>query len=142
MRHHLETTTSPEDDVVVAGDWNIAPTDIDVWDPAAFAGSTHVTPEERAAFGSRFDALSREMGFDMSMEEWVDSELGGTENFEAQLLLRGKPTTPQDFLEIARMRHAFEREGAWNAVGNAFMDTYAALGGTQMGAVLASRVSR
>jgi exodeoxyribonuclease III len=31
------------------GDFNIAPADDDVWDPAAFAGSTHVTPDERAA---------------------------------------------------------------------------------------------
>jgi exodeoxyribonuclease-3 len=31
------------------GDFNVAPTDADVWDPAAFAGSTHVTPAERAA---------------------------------------------------------------------------------------------
>ncbi len=29
------------------GDFNIAPTDADVWDPAAFAGSTHVTKAER-----------------------------------------------------------------------------------------------
>ncbi|MBB2944085.1 exodeoxyribonuclease-3 [Actinoplanes lutulentus] len=35
--------------VVVAGDYNVAPTDADVWDPAVFAGSTHVTPPERAA---------------------------------------------------------------------------------------------
>jgi exodeoxyribonuclease-3 len=35
--------------VVVAGDFNVAPTDDDVWDPAVFAGSTHVTPPERAA---------------------------------------------------------------------------------------------
>jgi exodeoxyribonuclease III len=33
----------------VMGDFNIAPTDADVWDPAAFADSTHVTPQERAA---------------------------------------------------------------------------------------------
>jgi exodeoxyribonuclease-3 len=33
--------------LVVAGDMNIAPADIDVYDPAAVAGSTHVTPEER-----------------------------------------------------------------------------------------------
>ena len=31
------------------GDFNIAPTDDDVWDPAVFVGSTHVTPAERAA---------------------------------------------------------------------------------------------
>ena len=32
---------------IVAGDFNIAPADIDVFDPAAWEGSTHVTPEER-----------------------------------------------------------------------------------------------
>jgi exodeoxyribonuclease III len=34
---------------VIAGDMNIAPTDVDVWDPAVFTESTHVTPPERAA---------------------------------------------------------------------------------------------
>jgi exodeoxyribonuclease-3 len=32
----------------VMGDFNIAPADADVWDPAAFIGSTHVTDAERA----------------------------------------------------------------------------------------------
>jgi exodeoxyribonuclease-3 len=35
--------------LVACGDFNVAPTDADVWDPAAFAGSTHVTPAERRA---------------------------------------------------------------------------------------------
>lgn len=35
--------------VVVAGDMNVCPTDTDVYDPAAFVGATHVTPQERAA---------------------------------------------------------------------------------------------
>jgi exodeoxyribonuclease III len=34
---------------VVCGDMNIAPTDADVFDPAAFVGQTHVTAPERAA---------------------------------------------------------------------------------------------
>ena len=34
---------------VVCGDFNIAPTDDDVFDPKAFIGSTHVTPAEREA---------------------------------------------------------------------------------------------
>ena len=38
-----------EQELVVMGDFNIAPHDVDVYDPAAFAGSTHVTPEERGA---------------------------------------------------------------------------------------------
>ncbi|MFA9432122.1 exodeoxyribonuclease III [Egicoccus sp. AB-alg2] len=35
---------------VIAGDLNVARDDRDVWDPAVFRGSTHVTPEERAHF--------------------------------------------------------------------------------------------
>jgi exodeoxyribonuclease-3 len=34
----------------LVGDWNIAPTDEDVYDMAAYAEDTHVTPLERAAF--------------------------------------------------------------------------------------------
>lgn len=40
---------------VVCGDFNIAPTDDDVWDPAQFVGSTHVTAEERAALAALRD---------------------------------------------------------------------------------------
>ena len=35
--------------LAVCGDFNVAPTDADVWDPALFTDSTHVTPAERAA---------------------------------------------------------------------------------------------
>jgi exodeoxyribonuclease-3 len=38
--------------LVVAGDMNVAPDDRDVYDPVAFAGSTHVTPAERGALGA------------------------------------------------------------------------------------------
>ena len=37
----------------VAGDFNVAPADVDVYDTVAFEGSTHVQPEER----SRIDAI-------------------------------------------------------------------------------------
>lgn len=43
-------------DVVVAGDMNVCPTDTDVYDIAQFAGSTHVTPEERTALAAVADA--------------------------------------------------------------------------------------
>ncbi len=36
--------------LALMGDFNIAPLDTDVWDINFFAGSTHVTPEERQAF--------------------------------------------------------------------------------------------
>ena len=35
--------------VAVCGDFNVAPDDGDVWDPAAFVGATHVSEPERAA---------------------------------------------------------------------------------------------
>ncbi|GAB3749450.1 exodeoxyribonuclease III [Yimella radicis] len=42
--------------ILLAGDWNIAPTDDDVWDVAFFEGRTHVTAPERAAFQAIVDA--------------------------------------------------------------------------------------
>ena len=39
----------------MVGDWNICPTDDDVFDPAQFRTSTHVTPPERAAFQAFLD---------------------------------------------------------------------------------------
>ena len=39
----------------MVGDWNICPTDDDVFDPAQFQKSTHVTPSERAAFQGFLD---------------------------------------------------------------------------------------
>ena len=39
----------------LVGDWNICPTDDDVFDVKQFAKSTHVTPPERAAFQGFLD---------------------------------------------------------------------------------------
>jgi len=41
---------------VLAGDWNLAPTDEDVFDITKFARSTHVTPPERAAYQRFLDS--------------------------------------------------------------------------------------
>lgn len=47
LRDTAERETTAYSDVLLMGDFNVAPTDDDVWDAAEFAGSTHVTPEER-----------------------------------------------------------------------------------------------
>jgi exodeoxyribonuclease-3 len=39
----------------LVGDWNVCPTDDDVFDVKQFANSTHVTPAERAAFQTFLD---------------------------------------------------------------------------------------
>ena len=41
--------------MAIGGDFNVAPADIDVWDPAAAHGGTHVSDPERAAIGALLD---------------------------------------------------------------------------------------
>jgi exodeoxyribonuclease-3 len=59
----------------VCGDFNVAPTDDDVWDPSRFVGSTHVTPPERAALaelqalGLR-DVVPRPLKYDRPFTYW------------------------------------------------------------------------
>ena len=48
----LAEAASADEPLVLGGDMNVAPADIDVWDPAALEGATHVTAQERAAFGA------------------------------------------------------------------------------------------
>jgi len=46
----FEDQADPSEPLVLGGDFNIAPTDSDVWDPTACHGGTHVSPREREAF--------------------------------------------------------------------------------------------
>lgn len=50
---YVGRTTRP---LVLTGDFNIIPTDDDVWDPSLFLGKTHTTPRERAALHHLEDA--------------------------------------------------------------------------------------
>lgn len=56
-----ELAESPERPFTIIGDYNVAPTDEDVWDIAQFEGSTHVTSQERAALTALQDAGLREV---------------------------------------------------------------------------------
>jgi exodeoxyribonuclease-3 len=47
LRQHLDADTSPDQDVIIGGDYNIAPDDRDVPDPAKLVGATHVSQAER-----------------------------------------------------------------------------------------------
>jgi exodeoxyribonuclease-3 len=56
---------------VVCGDMNIAPADIDVFDPDAYVGQTHVTPPERAAL-----AELQTLGLrDVVRDRWPDERV-------------------------------------------------------------------
>jgi exodeoxyribonuclease III len=75
--------------LVVMGDFNVAPTDDDVWDPAAFEGSTHVTEPERAALTALratglTDVVPRPLKYDRPFTYW-DYRAG---NFHKNLGMR------------------------------------------------------
>ena len=58
-------------DAMLCGDMNIAPADADVFDPAAYAGHTHVTAPERAAL-AELQALGLH---DVVRERWPDERV-------------------------------------------------------------------
>ena len=75
--------------LVIAGDFNVCRADHDVYDPAAFAGSTHVTGEERSRFEAILDAgledCFRRLHPDATAYTWWDYRAG---NFHKGLGLR------------------------------------------------------
>jgi len=50
LRQWLVETRRPDEALIVGGDFNVAPEDADVWDPARCHGGTHVSPPERQQF--------------------------------------------------------------------------------------------
>ena len=53
---HKWLADDPSAQIALVGDWNIAPTDDDIWSVEFFEGSTHVSDPERQAFGAIVDA--------------------------------------------------------------------------------------
>lgn len=52
LRRVLSDAHSPEEPLVIVGDWNIVPEDRDVWDPEQFVDTTHTSAPERAALAA------------------------------------------------------------------------------------------
>jgi exodeoxyribonuclease-3 len=75
LRDTVATDLTAAPRLAVLGDFNVAPSDEDVWDPAAFAQSTHVTPPERAALEALrdtglVDVVPRPMKYDRPYTYW------------------------------------------------------------------------
>ena len=75
LREALAAEVSADVPFVLTGDFNLAPTDADVWDPAAFAESTHVTGAERQALSDLralglADVVPRAMKYDTPYTYW------------------------------------------------------------------------
>ena len=45
---HLDAVAQPDEPVILTGDFNIAPADADVYDPAKYIGTTHTSEPERS----------------------------------------------------------------------------------------------
>jgi exodeoxyribonuclease-3 len=75
LRAAVASDAAGERPFAVLGDFNVAPEDTDVWDPAAFIGSTHVTPAERGALAALRDTglrdvLPRPLKYDRPYTYW------------------------------------------------------------------------
>ena len=75
LRDAVAADLGSTDRLAVMGDFNVAPTDADVWDPAVFAASTHVTPPERAALEALratglVDVVPRPLKYDHPFTYW------------------------------------------------------------------------
>ncbi len=55
LRHYLASTLKTHERLVVAGDFNVAPDDRDVYDPGAWQGEVLCSDAERAAFSALLD---------------------------------------------------------------------------------------
>jgi exodeoxyribonuclease III len=75
--------------LVVAGDFNVCPSDLDVYDPAAFVGATHVTEPERERFRALLAAGTTDAFRELHPDEpgftWWDYRQG---HFHRKLGLR------------------------------------------------------
>jgi exodeoxyribonuclease III len=85
LRQAVAEDAAADRPFAVLGDYNVAPTDDDVWDPTVFQGLTHVTPAERAALAGLRDAgladvVPRPLKYDQPFTYWDYRELGFPKN--------------------------------------------------------------
>jgi exodeoxyribonuclease-3 len=80
LQRHLETSCDSTADLVVCGDFNVAPDDRDVWDPTKLHGGTHVSPQERDAVAALCDwglvDVFRQRYADAGLYSWWDYRAG------------------------------------------------------------------
>ncbi len=74
----------------VLGDFNVAPTDADVWDVTEFSGSTHVTPVERSALAALgaaglVDVYPRALKHSVPFTYWDYRALGFPNNHDQRI---------------------------------------------------------
>lgn len=80
LREALDVQADPNEPVIVCGDFNVAPEDRDVYDPAAFTDSTHTSGPERTRLAALADwglaDLFRQHHADGGLFSWWDYRAG------------------------------------------------------------------
>lgn len=104
LRTFLDRSADASADLVVCGDFNVAPEDRDVYDPAKFVGETHVTEDERKALRHILDwglvDVFRQCQPEEELFSWWDYRAGDFHNHRgmridlvlASLSLAGRAT--------------------------------------------------
>ena len=85
LRGQAETDLAAGVPLAILGDFNVAPTDDDVWDISLFTDSTHVTPAERAALTALettglVEVLPRALKYDKPYTFWDYRQLAFPKN--------------------------------------------------------------
>jgi exodeoxyribonuclease-3 len=100
LRDAVVADAAGERPFAVLGDFNIAPTDTDVWDIAKFEGATHVTEAERAALADLqavglADVFPRPLKYDHPYTYWDYRQLSFPKNYgmRIDLVYGNKPFT-------------------------------------------------
>ncbi len=80
LRAHVAATSTPDDHVIIGGDFNIAPDDRDVYDAAKLVDVTHVSPPERQELAELcqwgVEDLFRRRYDDAGLFSWWDYRAG------------------------------------------------------------------
>jgi exodeoxyribonuclease-3 len=97
LRKAVEQDTAGPRPFAVLGDYNVCPTDEDLWDPAAFTGLTHVTAPERQALADLRgiglqDVVPRPLKYDRPYTYWDYRQLAFPKNKGMRIdLVYGNP---------------------------------------------------
>jgi exodeoxyribonuclease-3 len=80
LHAHLQSLLQYDEKIVIGGDFNVAPTDIDVFDPKSLAGSICFHPDEQAAFRAMLNMgyidSFRARNADKQLFSWWDYRAG------------------------------------------------------------------
>jgi exodeoxyribonuclease III len=104
MRRHIVAHAAAHPDIphVICGDYNIAPADLDVHNPAAWLGTTHTSPEERALLRGMLEAgmvdVYRHLSPETVQYTWWDYRAGSfhkNEGLRIDLILASQSLAPR-----------------------------------------------